>query len=105
MRLAELPPTSVRRRRPRRGLLAALLAVIGFGCAGKPHVEPPPVPVPVGCGEMPPPPVLCIETMAKTATPDEKFACWIRTSIQLQTDDLALRAQFAPCAISSTPPR
>lgn len=76
------------------GLVVAML-LAGTGCARKPITDPGPVPA---CGQMPPMPLLCNETLLPNASPDDVKKCYQKTILALAADDLALRAQFAPCA-------
>lgn len=83
--------------RPTGRKRAALLLLLA-GCARKPLVEAT-TPVPVGCGEMPEPPVLCQETAPATMTAAEDYACWVQSATDAVAYAAALRAQFKPCAI------
>ena len=83
----------------RPALLALLLLA---GCARKPLVEPT-TPVPVGCGPLPEPPVLCQETAPPTMTAAEDYACWVQTATDAVAYAAALRAQYSPCTAAPAP--
>lgn len=79
--------------------LLALLIMTAAGCAPRrPPIVDATTPVPVGCGAFPPLVTTCLETLPADATDAETIRCYAETVAQLQTEENAWRAQFAPCA-------
>lgn len=74
--------------------LTALAALLLTGCGWSRK----PITAYAGCGKMPEPERLCLDTLPAGATDAEIARCYAQTTWQLLGENAQLRAQFTPCA-------